>query len=169
MHGRARSVEDEVDLAATMEYSLAREGYHVTVAHSGQAAMAAALAEPGPDVVILDLMLPDLPGTEVCRRLREHDVMGMSAALCYRTIFTLIPVLVLGLLVAKSLGTLEDSKRSLRAFLTASGFAQIAIQDTESTAPPDATVAPSSAEAATTQPLAVINVADEIENMVTRV
>lgn len=73
MHGRVLIVEDEVDLAATMEYSLAREGYHVTVAHSGQAAMAAALAEPGPDVVILDLMLPDLPGTEVCRRLREHE------------------------------------------------------------------------------------------------
>lgn len=103
------------------------------------------------------------------RRLREHDVMGMSAALCYRTIFTLIPVLVLGLLVAKSLGTLDDSKRSLRAFLTASGFAQIAIQDSEPTAPPDATATPSSAEAATTQPLTVINVADEIEHMVTRV
>ena len=73
MHGRVLIVEDEVDLAATMEYSLAREGYQVTVAHTGQAALAAALAEPCPDVVVLDLMLPDLPGTEVCRRLREHE------------------------------------------------------------------------------------------------
>ncbi|MBL8625524.1 MAG: response regulator transcription factor [Myxococcales bacterium] len=73
MHGRVLIVEDEVDLAATLEYSLTREGYQVTVAHSGQAALAAALADPGPDVVVLDLMLPDIPGTEVCRRLREHE------------------------------------------------------------------------------------------------
>jgi len=73
MHGRVLIVEDEVDLAATLEYSLTREGYQVTVAHTGQAALAAALADPGPDVVVLDLMLPDLPGTEVCRRLREHE------------------------------------------------------------------------------------------------
>ena len=82
------------------------------------------------------------------RRLREHDVMGMSAALCYRTIFTMIPILVLGLLVAKSLGTLEDSKRSLRKSLEAFGFAQIAVvQDPEQTAlsPPEATTAPASA------------------------
>ncbi|MBK7077957.1 MAG: response regulator transcription factor [Myxococcales bacterium] len=73
MHGRVLIVEDEVDLAATLEYSLTREGYQVTVAHTGQAALAAALADPGPDVVVLDLMLPDIPGTEVCRRLREHE------------------------------------------------------------------------------------------------
>ena len=73
MHGRILIVEDEVDLAATLEYSLSREGYQVTVAHTGQDGLTAALAEPGPDVVILDLMLPDLPGTEVCRRLREHE------------------------------------------------------------------------------------------------
>ena len=73
MHGRVLIVEDEVDLAATLEYSLTREGYQVTVAHTGQAALAAALADPGPDVVVLVLMLPDIPGTEVCRRLREHE------------------------------------------------------------------------------------------------
>ena len=73
MHGRVLIVEDEVDLAATLEYSLTREGYQVTVAHTGQAALAAALADPGPNVIVLDLMLPDLPGTEVCRRLREHE------------------------------------------------------------------------------------------------
>lgn len=73
MHGRVLIVEDEVDLAATLEYNLTREGYQVTVAHTGQAALAAAFADPGPDVVVLDLMLPDIPGTEVCRRLREHE------------------------------------------------------------------------------------------------
>ncbi|MEZ4400759.1 MAG: response regulator transcription factor [Kofleriaceae bacterium] len=73
MHGRVLIVEDEVDLATTLEYNLHREGYQVTVAHTGAAALTAAMAEPGPDVVVLDLMLPDLPGTEVCRRLREHE------------------------------------------------------------------------------------------------
>jgi membrane protein len=102
------------------------------------------------------------------RRLREHDVMGMSAALCYRTIFTMIPILVLGLLTAKSLGTLEDSKKSLRKFLEASGFAQIAaVQEGERGAAtqPDPTTAPGTAEASRK----VINVADEIENVVTGV
>ena len=101
------------------------------------------------------------------RRLREHDVLGMSAALCFRTIFTLIPILVLGLLVAKSLGTLEDSQRSLREFLEISGFAQIeTVQDgTAAPAPPEATAAPTPASAAAPA-RRVINVADELEKIV---
>jgi membrane protein len=108
----------------------------------------------------------------LARRLRQHDLMGMSAALCYRTIFTMIPVLVLGLLVAKSLGTLEDSKHSLRTLLEASGFAQIAaVQDADAAAPtpPEATGAPSPDAATASQPRKVINVADEIEKIVTGV
>jgi two-component system, OmpR family, phosphate regulon response regulator PhoB len=66
-------VEDEIDLATTLEYSLTREGYQVRVAHTGKAGLEAALLEPVPDLVVLDLMLPDLSGTEVCRRLREHE------------------------------------------------------------------------------------------------
>jgi membrane protein len=106
------------------------------------------------------------------RRLREHDVMGMSAALCYRTIFTIIPILVLGLLVAKSLGTVEDSKRSLRKFLEASGFSEIAaFQDTEPTGPasPEATSVSSPGEDGTPRSRKIINVADEIEKIVTGV
>ncbi|HPC22479.1 MAG TPA: YhjD/YihY/BrkB family envelope integrity protein, partial [Phycisphaerae bacterium] len=107
------------------------------------------------------------------RRLREHDVMGMSAALCYRTIFTLIPVLVLALLVAKSLGTVEDSKQSLRKFLKASGFAEIAaVQDGEEAglAGPEAIAAAApESQAAESSPRKVINVADEIERIVTGV
>jgi DNA-binding response OmpR family regulator len=48
MHGRVLIVEDEVDLAATLEYSLTREGYQVTVAHTRQAALAAAWPIPAP-------------------------------------------------------------------------------------------------------------------------
>lgn len=64
-------VEDEEDLAAALEYSLAAEGFEVRVAHRAVDALAAALAEPVPALVLLDVMLPDLSGVEICRRLRQ--------------------------------------------------------------------------------------------------
>ncbi len=94
------------------------------------------------------------------RRLRADNVMAMSAALSFRTIFALIPVLVLALLALKSVGMLEEGKRGLRRFLDASGFAEISvveqIEDTGSVSS-----LPSDAETRN-----VINVADEIEEMV---
>ncbi len=97
------------------------------------------------------------------RRLREHNVTAMSASLSYRTIFALIPVLILALLVAKSLGALEDAKRSLRTFLEASGFAQIVVAQ-------DGGEAATRADASPAAPgRKVINVADEIEKVVTHV
>ena len=66
-------VEDEADLALTMKYNLQREGYEVRVAPTGLEGLAMAQQEPRPDLVLLDLMLPDVPGTEVCRRLRTRD------------------------------------------------------------------------------------------------
>ncbi len=66
-------VEDEVDLATTLEYNLRAEGFQVRLAHDGRHALAAATSEPPPDLIVLDLMLPDLSGTEICRRLREQE------------------------------------------------------------------------------------------------
>jgi two-component system phosphate regulon response regulator PhoB len=66
-------IEDEVDLATTVEYNLRAEGFQVRLAHSGRQGLASAMAEPLPDVIILDLMLPDLSGTEICRRLRDQE------------------------------------------------------------------------------------------------
>src|SRR6185369_9182242 len=66
-------IEDEVDLATTLEYNLRAEGFKTRVAHSGRDGLVAAQQEPVPELVVLDLMLPDLSGTEVCRRLREGD------------------------------------------------------------------------------------------------
>src|SRR5512147_1280828 len=66
-------IEDEVDLATTVEYNLRAEGFQVRVAHSGRQGLASATTDPLPDVIVLDLMLPDLSGTEICRRLREQD------------------------------------------------------------------------------------------------
>jgi two-component system phosphate regulon response regulator PhoB len=73
MSGLILVIEDEVDLATTLEYNLEAEGFHVRLAHDGRHGLAAATAEPLPDVVVLDLMLPDLSGTEICRRLRDGD------------------------------------------------------------------------------------------------
>ncbi len=60
-------------------------------------------------------------------RLRENNLLAMSAALSFRTIFALIPAIVLAFLAARSLGTLENSKASLREVLNASGLAKIRV------------------------------------------
>ncbi len=62
-------VEDEPDLADPLAYLLRREGFEVEIAADGKAAIAA-FHERGADVVLLDLMLPGVPGTEVCRQIR---------------------------------------------------------------------------------------------------
>lgn len=66
-------VEDEQDLANTLEYNFQREGFQTRSALNGQTALDLAAQEPLPDLVLLDLQLPDVPGTEVCRRLRADE------------------------------------------------------------------------------------------------
>ncbi len=62
-------VEDEEALAALLQYNLEKEGFRVGVAHDGEEALVM-VEERQPDLVILDWMLPKVPGIEVCRRLR---------------------------------------------------------------------------------------------------
>lgn len=62
-------VEDEESYRDPLSYQLAREGYDVVTAATGPEALEAYDRE-GADLVLLDLMLPGLPGTEVCRQLR---------------------------------------------------------------------------------------------------
>lgn len=67
-------VEDEVKIARFVELELKYEGYEVTVAHDGRTGFEKALSE-NVDLIILDIMLPELSGIEVCRRVRlESDV-----------------------------------------------------------------------------------------------
>jgi len=73
MLGLVLVIEDEVDLATTLEYNLKAEGFTVRLAHDGRQGLASAGTDPLPDVIVLDLMLPDLSGTEVCRRLRDQE------------------------------------------------------------------------------------------------
>ena len=62
-------VDDEEDLLDLVEMNLRREGFQSLRATTGQEALAVARSQPL-GCVILDLMLPDMTGTEVCRRLR---------------------------------------------------------------------------------------------------
>lgn len=65
-------VEDESALSEPLAYLLQREGYRVTVAADGPTALAE-FNRGEIDLVLLDLMLPGLPGTEVCRQIRLHS------------------------------------------------------------------------------------------------
>ena len=65
-------VEDETDLANTLIYNLEQEGFSVIGTSSGLKAMELA-KKNRPALVILDIMLPDISGIEVCRKLRASD------------------------------------------------------------------------------------------------
>lgn len=69
-------VEDEHDLRATLEYNLQREGYRTSCAATGEQALARLNEEPVPDLVLLDIMLPDMSGIEICRHLRKNQNTG---------------------------------------------------------------------------------------------
>jgi len=64
-------VEDESALCTLLRYNLEREGYRVYEARNGDEALVVA-AESSPDLIVLDWMLPELSGIEVCRRLRAR-------------------------------------------------------------------------------------------------
>lgn len=64
-------VDDEVALADIVASYLRREGFEVTVAHDGRAAIDL-VREQSPDVVLLDVMLPGIDGLEVCRQIRSQ-------------------------------------------------------------------------------------------------
>ena len=65
-------VEDEVSFSDPLSYLLRKEGYDVAVAETGPDALTEFDAN-GADLVLLDLMLPGLPGVEVCRALRARS------------------------------------------------------------------------------------------------
>lgn len=67
-------VEDERSLSEPLEFLLKREGYDVTIAEDGPAALAA-FEGGGIDLILLDLMIPGISGTEVCRRIRTTSTV----------------------------------------------------------------------------------------------
>jgi two-component system response regulator RegX3 len=71
---RVLVVEDEESFSDVLSFMLRREGYEVGVAQDGLAAIAE-FDRNGADLVLLDLMLPGMAGTEVCRNLRQRSAV----------------------------------------------------------------------------------------------
>lgn len=65
-------VEDEKQIVRFLELELKHEGYEVEIAYDGLAGLEAA-ESGGPDLILLDLMLPGMSGLEVCRRVRQNS------------------------------------------------------------------------------------------------
>jgi DNA-binding response OmpR family regulator len=70
-------VDDETILLETIAYNLEQAGYQVATAADGASALEAARKEK-PDLVILDIMLPEMDGLEVCRQLRREDATATT-------------------------------------------------------------------------------------------
>src|SRR3954469_22473198 len=71
VHPRILIVEDEKDIVQLLEFALRQAGFDPVSARDAGEAFAR-IREKAPDAVILDLMLPDLPGTEICRQLKSN-------------------------------------------------------------------------------------------------
>ena len=74
MTGRILIADDEQDIVDALAYALTAEGYDVDAVSNGEDALEAAQREPY-DMVVLDIMMPRLSGTEVCRRLRTNSIV----------------------------------------------------------------------------------------------
>jgi DNA-binding response OmpR family regulator len=73
MTGLILIIEDEPDIAEGLRYNLEREGWQVRWADTGETGLRAALdAKHPPALILLDLMLPGMSGTDLCRRLRRE-------------------------------------------------------------------------------------------------
>ncbi|GGK29832.1 DNA-binding response regulator [Pilimelia terevasa] len=71
---RVLVVEDEESFSDALSYMLRKEGFEVSVAATGTAALTE-FDRTGADIVLLDLMLPEMAGTEVCRQLRQRSAV----------------------------------------------------------------------------------------------
>jgi len=66
-------IEDEVDILEVITYNLGREGYQVIASESGEDGLEK-IGNSSPDLVILDLMLPEIDGIELCRKLKSDPL-----------------------------------------------------------------------------------------------
>ena len=72
MKGRILLVDDELDLVKLVRKRLETEGFEVSVALTGKEALARAPVEQ-PDAIVLDIMLPEMSGLEVCAKLKNDE------------------------------------------------------------------------------------------------
>src|SRR5215468_5440160 len=69
---RVLIVDDDPDIQRLVTYNLSQAGFQVTTASSGRTALETVQEHP-PDLIILDIMMPDIDGMEVCRTLRQRE------------------------------------------------------------------------------------------------
>ena len=81
---RVLVVEDEPSLLRALAMNLTARGYEVGIAETGTAALTAAARQP-PDLILLDLGLPDLGGLDVIRGIRAYDTATPIIVLSART------------------------------------------------------------------------------------
>ena len=65
-------VDDEPDFASIVQADLEREGYEVDVAYNGMEGLEKVKAAP-PDAIVLDVMMPEMDGYELCQKLKDDD------------------------------------------------------------------------------------------------
>jgi DNA-binding response OmpR family regulator len=80
MPKRIAIVEDEAELASLIEYNLIRHGYEARIL-SGSKGTLKSLEQSKPDLVLLDVMLPDIDGFELCRQIRQSAVLARTPVL----------------------------------------------------------------------------------------
>jgi DNA-binding response OmpR family regulator len=80
MPKRVAIVEDEAELAALIEYNLRRNGYESQTL-GGSKGTLRALEQAKPDLILLDVMLPDVDGFELCRQIRQSAVLARTPVL----------------------------------------------------------------------------------------
>ena len=75
MTGRILIIEDDPDIAESVSYNLKREGFRTEIAESGEKGFRLAVeGKSAPALILLDLMLPGMNGTELCRRFRREPI-----------------------------------------------------------------------------------------------
>jgi two-component system phosphate regulon response regulator PhoB len=80
MPKRIAIVEDEAELASLIDYNLTRNGYETQVLNGSKGTLKA-LEQHKPDLVVLDVMLPDMDGFELCRQIRQSAVLARTPVL----------------------------------------------------------------------------------------
>lgn len=73
-------IDDEPEMLRLLDYNLTRAGYAVLTARDGESGLAAARRH-GPDLIILDVMMPGMDGLEVCKRLRQEPATASRPVL----------------------------------------------------------------------------------------
>src|ERR1700730_11132422 len=80
MPKRIAIVEDEAELAALIDYNLTRNGYQTQVLNGAESTLKT-LESARPDLILLDIMLPEMDGFELCRQIRQSQALARTPVL----------------------------------------------------------------------------------------